>query len=107
MQPPVVRKQIIDTIRRRGEPTRIQDMEGTLKLPYGNIMQACTRAVAAGDLVKIGPGTFGLPGMKATNGFVSVPVDKRRASSGFRAVPRRQSTPASIAEWVSRQTRTD
>jgi hypothetical protein len=92
MQPPVVRKKIEELIRRRGEPMRIIDMVGPLKLSYGNIMQAAGRGAIAGDLVKLGPGTFGLPGMRATNGSVSVPSDKRRAS---------------IADWVSRQTRTD
>lgn len=103
MQPPVVRKQIADIIRRRGEPTKIQDMEGVLKLPYGNIMQACTRAVAAGEFIKTAPGTFGLPGVAYHTKSISA---SRRASSGSLVIPKRKKAEVrDISSWVSRVTR--
>jgi hypothetical protein len=101
MQPPVVRKQIIEAIRRRGEPMKIQSLEGLLKLPYGNILQSCARAANAGELVRTGPAEYGLPDV--TYHFETVPR-QRRASTKSVVIPRQQRRSADvISPWLSRK----
>jgi hypothetical protein len=97
MQPPVVRKKIADYIRKQGQPVKVQDLESFLGLPYGNIMQACTRAVAAGEFVKTAQAEFGLRGVAYYT----------RSVKASKMIPKRRSAEVrDIGSWVSKATST-
>jgi hypothetical protein len=104
MQPPVVRKKIADYIRKQGQPVKVQDLESFLGLPYGNIMQACTRAVAAGEFVKTAQAEFGLRGVAYYTRSVKA---SKKTTSGSLMIPKRRSAEVrDIGSWVSKATST-
>jgi hypothetical protein len=101
MQPPVVRKKIAEFILKEGRPVKVQELEDFLQIPYGNVMQACTRAAAAGEFIKTSPAEFALKGVA----YYSKTTPRHRSSEAKSvSIPRHRRRSADVVSpWINRK----